>query len=561
MRITILILFIGLSMMSCMKMGGDVPSRLAITNADQESPEEITLLPGMSYKVYPVVYSSKEEGAELQMRADQADFLGKVKFSIDQDESDFLDINSKGCVMAKKIGEGDIHLSAYSLSSGAMQTKTRIKVVPMSSQAQVIRNNVREFWVSEVTAQDGKVYGLVVNDHFHMFDQTGQSLMTSSDGIQLEDNLTGLTNVTIPFLWSDPLQSGFFVAYQKKKDDKAQLSYTAIQRNGVRWPVPFNFEMEFSLLKIFGGQFRNTMPLLFSVIQNKDKDGNPSTYSFFAVTQQLLQTKVGEAASTQQGFILDSNDGGKEVEMKITLSTETDFDDVVRMVQDPSGGFTIAYGTSLIHPNPKVEDETKSVNRLKFVRIESAGASVTSVVEAPQGMDLDGPKAFAIDSRGSNPKVLFIQNGRLLFSQRLGGGWLPSFREVGQGAIADLPPKLTTDTEDGTMMAVWKSSDQKINARFSMDGGFGWLDALNLEVAPTFMDLIPFPCQGSALMTVENNVLQLRFIDETRKKFLDPLILATANGKIKKVMWFKEFEKIRVFYLVEGGELFYLSVL
>ena len=102
----------------------------------------------------------------------------------------------------------------------------------------------------------------------------------------------------------------------------------------------------------------------------------------------------------------------------------------------------------------------------------------------------------------------------------------------------------------------WKKNNE-MYFQISKDFGATWLqNHLKLSTNASEVELVPLPCGGSGLLTVEGANLNLRFFDDVFKTFSNPISLGVG---LKKVQIFRERQMVKLFHLDSSGVLYITS--
>ncbi|OGQ34135.1 MAG: hypothetical protein A3G92_05640 [Deltaproteobacteria bacterium RIFCSPLOWO2_12_FULL_38_8] len=514
----------------------DTPTRVSITDSEGAEEETISLAQGMTHRLYSGVYVADVVGERYIGVADGKDFLSDNEFSVVKNDptSDptVIDLKPNGCVVAKKSGIAKVRFSTFSLKAGMLKTIATIQVKDAVVQPIGLKTGVKDFSVSELRDAVGIKYGMALDNKFFLVPETVSQTLADSEGIAIESSGTA----KLPTLWADQLRGGFFVGYGKDVSGKDRLSYMMVDSKGTRVPGAFSALTDVDLKRIYGGQLRNSVPVTLALSKLKDKE----ELGMFGFIGSLTPSQ-----SINAGFL-----GGIE----FPLFPDSELDRSVQFSKDPYGGMHFAAGAFINHPDSTDANKIETVNQLKIIYYGDAGLKI----ETPAGMTVDRAFAFAFDASGEYPRVIFIQSKNLLFSQRL-GGWVLAFRVVDFDVDETFSPRLLSNSEDGTLVALWKNGGI-LKVKMSLDGGATWSEAMSLvNVAVLDAELIPLPCGGTGLLTVESSGVNLRFIDSTQKQFSAPVSISSTA--VKKIKMFRHGRNIRIFYLNQNGGLHLVRIL
>lgn len=519
----------------CMKMEGPVPSRIAITHFDGEEVSEAILAQGMTYRLHSGVYLSSLTGEQYVGSVFQSGHVSDSLYEVlGSNIGPTVTLQKEGCILAQNPGAVIVRLSAFSLRKGGLDAFTTVRVNSVRvSQPSSLKSQVQAFSVSQLRSAKGEtLYGLTMNDRFHLIRSTGVSALSDPQGVALEAQLASGDSVNSPLIWADQGALGFFSAYGKRNAGKDHLTIISFHRDGKPLPGLFDSSATIDIQKIYGGQYSNGVPIAFALVQNKDSSGNPTTLSLFALSHNI----VSGVPQVQEGFI---NEQGKTIEMNVADRSE--LDRIVQFAQSDQGISYFAMGT----------------DRIKVVSVDhQKGVSI----DTPDGMILDRAGSFGFDVSDGTPKIAFIKNGKLLFSQKIAGGWVLAFKELADQVDPSFSPRLISSREDGTVAVSWKTTQNQIKFRLSQDGGNTWIDHLLLPSLPSGMELVVLPCGGMAILTVEASVLKLTFVDALQKQFSSAYDITSLASGIKKIQIFRDHEHIRIFYLLDDGNLYFSNL-
>ena len=150
-------------LISCMGLEEGRPSRVAIMNIDGEEVEELTLLQGMSYRLYPGVFLPDEQGEVFEGPAVKNPFLGEIEFALHQGGG-LLTVGKEGCVMANATGlaqssQASLELLADSIHKGILKTTLPVMIKPIAvGNKSIVATGVSDFSFAHIPQKKKKTH-------------------------------------------------------------------------------------------------------------------------------------------------------------------------------------------------------------------------------------------------------------------------------------------------------------------------------------------------------------------------------------------------------------------
>src|SRR3989338_2819169 len=203
-----------LPFLSCMRMGGHAPSRVAITTLEgEEYPQEIDMAVGMTHRFYSRAFINTASGEQSIGAAEQRDVLHEVAFDVKEESvpGQVVQAMPNGCLWAKGTGQAVARLSAYSLQKGQLEAFVKLNVSNGSPQ-KVDLGSVQNFSVAQLKTDHGTFYGLTRNSKFAVINVEAQV----AGGIQ-DASLDPSPDVLFPSVWPAGQSAGFFVSYSASR--------------------------------------------------------------------------------------------------------------------------------------------------------------------------------------------------------------------------------------------------------------------------------------------------------------------------------------------------------
>ncbi|MBI3018696.1 MAG: hypothetical protein HYY61_02240 [Deltaproteobacteria bacterium] len=557
-RVIVFFIFLCLPLLSCMRMGGQAPSRVAITTLEgEEYPEEISMATGMSHRFYSRAFVNTLSGEQSIGAAEQRDFLNDVAFDVIEESSpgQVIQAEPNGCLWARGPGQAVVRLSAYSLKKGQLETFVKLNVAASSPQT-ISLGQVSDFSVAHLKTVNGTFYGLTRNNQFSIINGEGNVV-------------GGIQNVTLDAqsmdnkyaqVWKDIRNEGFFVSYSAPRQSQRRLSTGFFSLSQPAAPLlsfdnPDKNDALLDIRKIVAGALSNRTPVILAVTRdwNPSANNNPGGFDSARVAVFALVNQGFNTFQLNQSSYFYFSDGSSGV-LKVAL-TDVELgqlfgDRVIQFSQGQSGHFYIGVGTYAVQdPNDRTKFTDKS--DLKFMIYDGSQLVVETPISALNLGEMANKKAFSLEASFDVPQIVFIRKSdkNLIFLQRA-TAWKSAQLDT---AVDDtFSPRLIANNEDGTLVAAWKKNN-KIYLQISKDFGATWLqNPLELNASVSDLELVPLPCGGSGLVTVEGSDLNLRFFDDLFKTFSSAVKLGSG---LKKIQTFRERQMIKLFYLDGGGVL------
>ncbi len=544
-------------MLSCMRTGGQAPSRIAITTLEgEEYPEEIKMATGMTHRFYSRAFVSTLSGEQSIGAAEQRDTLTDVAFDVMAESSpgQVIQVMPNGCLWARNPGQAIVRLSAYSLQKGQLEAFVKMNVSSGVPQKMNL-GSAQNFSAAQLKTESGIFYGLTRNTRLSVITGAGQA----AGGIQDASVDQQATDVQFPHVWPEKQGSGFFVSYSAPRlstTRRLSTGFFPLSAQTVTASV-FSFDhpernSPLDIRKIVGGALSDQRPVVFAVTRDWDPTLNnnqggfsPVHMALFVLVHPGLQSLP--TAQPSSAYLYDSSG---IIRMAIL---DTELDRAIQFSQGASGNFYIAAGTYM-DTTASSTDRTKWVNKsdLKFMMHDGSQALAETPISTLNLGELAHKKAFALEASLDVPQIVFIRKNdkNLIFLQRA-----PTWKSAQLDTSVDdtFSPRLMANTEDGTLLVAWKKNNE-IYFQISKDFGATWLQApLKLSASVSDVELVPLPCGGSGLITVEgiNLNLNLRFFDDVFKTFSNPQSLGLG---LKKIQIFRERQMVKIFHL-DGGNI------
>jgi len=537
-----------LTFLSCMRMGGQAPTRVAITTLEgEEYPQEINLATGMTHRFYSRAFVNTLNGEQSIGAAEQRDSLNDVAFDVmEESVPGVVQSMPNGCLWARGAGQAMVRLSAYSLQKGQLEAFVKLTISRGAPQ-KVNLGSVQNFSAAQLKTANGTFYGLTRDTKF-------------SGGIQDASLDSQATDVQFPHVWKET--SGFFVGYSAPRPSttrRLSASFFPMSAQTVTAPV-FSFDhpeknSPLDIRKIVGSTLNNQRPIIFAVTKDWDATLNNNQGGFrgdhmalFVLVHPGLQ-----ALPTAQPFSAYLSDGSGVIRMALS---DAELDRGIQFSQGQSGNFYIAAGTYM-DTGASSTDRAKWVTKsdLKFILYDGSQFIVETPISTLNLGELAHKKAFALEASLDVPQIVFVRKGdrNLIFIERA-----PTWKNVQLDTSVDetFSPRLLSNSEDGTLLVAWKKNNE-MYFQISKDFGATWLqNHLKLSTNASEVELVPLPCGGSGLLTVEGANLNLRFFDDVFKTFSNPISLGVG---LKKVQIFRERQMVKLFHLDSSGVLYITS--
>ncbi|MBI3016442.1 MAG: hypothetical protein HYY62_00345 [Deltaproteobacteria bacterium] len=541
-------------------MSGQAPSRISITTLEgEEYPEEINLATGMTHRFYSRAFVNTVSGEQSIGAAEQRDVLNDVEFDVMEESAPgVVQAMPNGCLWARSPGQATVRLSAYSLQKGQLEAYVKLNVSSVASLTAAQNRDlgsVSNFSVEQLKTPKGTFYGLIRSNQFSVIDGSNQVV----GGIQNVALDRAVVNTSVR-VWKDIQNEGFFTSYgipgtspkQKISTRFFPLSFQANASSLVS-ESPENDRIVLAIRKVYGGRSSSGMPVSFVVSRDQDLSTNSQTVTFntervvlFGLVDQNFPVSFPNQFSSS--YIPDGSGTSEILRMKLT---DAELNSAIQFAQGQSGLFYFAVGTYAV--KGQTQGQFTHKNALKVIISDGSQHQV----ETPLGSDtLASNKAFALEASFDVPQIVFIRSDKkLIFLQRLSGQWKSAQLDK-DDADPDFPPKFIANSEDGTLMVAWKKSS-KLYLQISKDFGANWLQSpLDSGVNASDAALVPLPCGGSGLVTVEGSILNLRFMDDGSKT---PSSAVQLGAPFKEIQIFRERQMIKIFYVDGSGKLYMTS--
>ena len=156
-----------LTFLSCMRMGGQAPTRVAITTLEgEEYPQEINLATGMTHRFYSRAFVNTLNGEQSIGAAEQRDSLNDVAFDVmEESVPGVVQSMPNGCLWARGAGQAMVRLSAYSLQKGQLEAFVKLTISRGAPQ-KVNLGSVQNFSAAQLKTANGTFYGLTRDTKF-----------------------------------------------------------------------------------------------------------------------------------------------------------------------------------------------------------------------------------------------------------------------------------------------------------------------------------------------------------------------------------------------------------